>query len=66
MKSLLKTIIYRLLSVVLTVILVFIFSGEMKLATTIGMVDLFLKSLLYFLYEKWWQKLSHMDEKLSQ
>jgi len=55
-QSLLKTILYRFISSLLTVTFVFIMSKEIKLSGYIGLYELILKPILYYLFERLWIK----------
>ena len=56
-RSVLKTISWRLWATITTAALVFAFVGEIKIALTIGGLEVVLKMVLYFLHERWWNKI---------
>lgn len=56
-KRLLKTITWRITATLTTLILVYILSGELKIAGTVASIEVFLKMLLYYLHEKVWEKI---------
>jgi uncharacterized membrane protein len=60
---LLKAILYRFISVILTAIIFFLFTGLPILAIQVGIADIILKTLLYFGFDALWDKFSKLDEK---
>ncbi len=53
-----KSITFRILATVTTIVLVFIFTGEMLLALEIGMVEVVSKLILYYVHERFWDRVS--------
>lgn len=53
-RSVAKAVSYRLLGSVLTAIIVFAFSGDLKASLGVGVADMFLKIALYYLHERLW------------
>ena len=51
-----KSISYRFVGTLQTVILGYLFTGSFKIASTIGAIELGIKPLLYFLHERVWYK----------
>jgi len=51
-----KSISYRIVGTLQTVILGYLFTGSFKIASTIGAIELGIKPLLYFLHERVWYK----------
>ena len=58
-RSILKAISWRTWATVTTAVLVFIFTGKFALAITIGLLEVFAKMALYFLHERFWQKIRY-------
>ena len=56
-RSIVKTISWRVLATLTTVSLVYIFIGDTKIAFAVGGIEVFLKMLIYFLHERVWDKL---------
>ena len=56
-RSIVKTISWRILATLTTVTLVYIFIGDTKIAFTVGGIEVFLKMLIYFIHERIWDKL---------
>jgi len=56
-KLLKKTVSWRIISSAATLGLIFLFTGDINLAGTIGAVDFFLKTALYYAHERFWHKL---------
>ena len=62
-RSLLKGISWRATGTVDTVIISFLVTGKVKLALSIGFVELFTKVGLYYVHERVWEKISLGREK---
>ena len=56
-RSIVKTISWRVLATLTTVSLVYIFIGDTKIAFTVGGIEVVLKMFIYFLHERVWDKL---------
>jgi len=57
-RSLAKAISWRVTGTVDTIVISFLVTGQVKLAFTIGFVELFTKVALYYVHERAWNKLS--------
>jgi len=57
-RSILKTLSWRLLATLTTIGLVWIFTGRVGTAFTIGGIEIVLKMLLYYLHERAWDRTS--------
>ena len=57
-RSILKTISWRVLGTLDTILLSFLITGSMKMAASIGGVELVTKMVLYYLHERAWGKLN--------
>ena len=57
-RSLLKAISWRVTGTIDTMVVSYFVTGEMKLAVTIGCVELFTKVCLYYGHERLWNKIS--------
>lgn len=55
-RHLLKTISYRLLGTITTVLISYFSTGSWGLAGTLGVFELTLKPILYFTHERIWYK----------
>lgn len=55
-RSILKTISWRMIGTIDTVLISWVVVGNLNFAVTIGVVELFTKILLYFLHERAWNK----------
>jgi len=55
-KSILKTISWRIVGTIDTMIIAYVITGEMKMAATIGSVEVFTKMILYYFHERFWNK----------
>ena len=55
-RSITKTITFRIIATLTTMILVYIFTRSLALANTIGVLDLVSKLILYYLHERAWDR----------
>ena len=53
-RSLVKAISWRLVATVTTIFLVFVFSKDLALGTMVGITELVVKTILYYLHERMW------------
>jgi len=56
-RSIVKTISWRILATLTTIVLVYIFIGDVSIALSVGAIEVFLKMLVYFLHERAWDKI---------
>jgi uncharacterized membrane protein len=57
-RHVLKTVTWRLVGTIDTILLSFIITGSIKTGFTIGSVELFTKMILYFFHERIWYRFS--------
>lgn len=57
-RSIVKATTFRIVATVATIVAVYFITGSWGWAGTIGAVDLVLKSILYYLHERGWNKIS--------
>jgi len=57
-RSIVKTISWRVLATLATMFIVFAFTGKVKLSVGIGLVEAVSKMVLYYLHERTWGKIS--------
>lgn len=57
LRSLIKTMTWRLLATLTTVSLVWLMTGTLELALSVGGLEFVAKLVLYFLHERAWQRL---------
>jgi len=57
-RSLLKAISWRATGTIDTILVALLVSGKLKVALSIGLVELFTKIALYYLHERVWNKIS--------
>lgn len=55
MKALLKTITYRLLGTLLTLLISLALTNDLPVSSTIAVCEIMGKSLLYYFHEKLWE-----------
>lgn len=57
-RSIVKTITFRVIATIATVLLVWIFTGNISLAGIVGGIDLLVKTILYYFHERAWSKIA--------
>ena len=57
-RSIGKAISWRVLATFITASLVFVFTGRMDIALTVGVFEAIVKALFYFLHERAWNRIS--------
>jgi len=57
-RHLAKTISWRIIGTIDTMVLGFFITGDFQMALTIGGLEIFTKMLLYFLHERVWYKIN--------
>ena len=62
-RHILKTISWRILGTIDTIILSWVITGSWKLGLSIGGVEVITKMVLYFLHERAWYKFSNYGVK---
>ncbi len=55
LRSLLKAITYRVTGTITTALIVFAVTGEILIAFTVGIIEPFIKTIIYYLHERAWQ-----------
>jgi len=55
-RSLLKTISYRCVAMIGTMVIAYIFTGSLVVSIGIGMVEIVIKLLLFFLHDAFWER----------
>ena len=55
-KSVIKAVSWRVVATLTTMSLVFIFTGQIILALSVGILESFTKILLYYFHERAWNK----------
>lgn len=61
---LIKSIGYRIFGTLATVVISFIFTGSVKISVSIGFFEVISKIILYFVYDKIWEKIVKNDKNL--
>ncbi len=51
-----KAISYRLIGSVQTILIGYILTGSLIVSSTIGVIELVIKPIIYFLHERFWYK----------
>ncbi len=55
-KSIFKTISWRIVGTIDTIVIAFIVTGELGMAASIGSVEVFTKIILYYFHERFWNR----------
>jgi len=53
-KSFIKAISWRIIAIIITIIVSFIITGEVLIATSIGLLDSLIKIFAYYYHERIW------------
>jgi len=64
-KKLLKTITWRITATTTTLIIVYLLSGEFKVATSVALFEVITKMVIYYLHETIWDRLN-VDENREE
>jgi uncharacterized membrane protein len=62
-RSIAKAVSYRVLGSISTAAIVFVFSGNVKIAASVGILDSIVKIALYFLHERLWNYIDFGRQK---
>ena len=62
-RSLIKAISWRIVATLTTIFLVVIFSRDLVLGTLVGITELFLKTFIYYVHERFWNLSSFGRER---
>ena len=62
-RTIAKTITFRIAATAATIILVFFFTKNFAIAGTIGVLDFFVKLLIYYFHERIWDTVSWGSKK---
>ncbi len=65
LRSIIKSLSWRLLATMTTILIVYIFVGDTKIAFSIGGIEVFLKMLIYFIHERLWEKIRFGRRKIK-
>lgn len=61
-----KTVSYRLISTLLTGIVVWAITGDYSLASAFGVIEIIFKPVVYYLHERAWYKWSRYGIKVEK
>jgi len=56
-KSLLKTLSWRLIATLITMLIAWVVVGDVSVALTVGAVDVVIKMIAYYFHERAWTKI---------
>ena len=54
MRSVVKAVSWRIVATLTTILLVFIFSGNLVISGGVGLTELFSKLVIYYFHERFW------------
>ena len=57
-RSVVKSITWRFCASLTTIILVYLFTGQIATALSLGIVEVFIKMLVYYAHERSWSKIN--------
>lgn len=63
-RSILKAVSWRTWATITTAVIVFIFTGRVALAVTVGLLEVFAKMALYFLHERLWHRIRYGKKEI--
>ena len=55
LRSLVKTFIWRIIATLITFIIAYLVTGELSIAAAIGGIEVIVKTICYYFYERIWQ-----------
>ncbi len=55
LRSILKAVSWRITATMLTIIIVYVFTGRMNIAISVGLLELLVKTAAYYGHERLWQ-----------
>ena len=64
-RSILKTITYRIMGVIITSMVVFLFTKKPVLSISIGSLDTVIKIFGYYFHERIWNKINFGKERIE-
>jgi uncharacterized membrane protein len=64
LRSLIKGVTWRMLGTLDTIIISYILTGKIKVALSIGGIELFSKIALYYFHERVWEKINFGKNKI--
>jgi len=65
-RSILKAISWRITGSIDTTVISYIITGNLKIAASIGFIEVFTKMVLYYLHERAWNKINIGRETKDQ
>lgn len=63
LESLIKSIVYRLFGTLTTFLIAWFFTKEFFIASAIAILEMVAKTVLYYIYERLWNKISWSKSK---
>lgn len=64
-RSIVKTVSWRAVGTLDTIVISYLITGSLKMAASIGSIELFTKMFLYYFHERAWNKLDFGKHKVT-
>jgi uncharacterized membrane protein len=65
-KSLLKSVSWRIVGTIDTIIISYFVTGQVVMALSIGSVEVFSKIILYYFHERAWESVSKVESNVTK
>ena len=65
-RSILKAISWRITGSIDTMVISYVITGNLKIAASIGFIEVFTKMILYYLHERIWNKVNIGKESKNE
>lgn len=65
LRSFVKTLTWRMVGTIDTVIISYLITGKLNWAFSIGLIELFTKMILYFVHERSWNLITWGKQKIN-
>ncbi len=59
--TIMKSLSWRFVATITTVVLVFIATGELTLAFSVGLAEFLLKMMIFYTHDRVWEKITFFD-----
>ncbi len=63
LRTMIKTITFRIVATLTTILLVYVFYGDLKIAGMIGIIEVVTKLFIYYIHERVWDKIHYGKNK---
>lgn len=66
LRSLIKAVSWRILGSLFTTFVIYLFTGKLKTAAAIGLIDTFAKVFIFYFHERLWLKINYGKLKVGE